>query len=265
MSLDWFTLSAQLLNFLLLVALLKRFLYRPILVAIAQRETQIAAREQAAQDMADAAARHESHYRTACQALQTAQEELLQQTRAEADQQRQQILAQARQEAQHLQEHWRATLQQEQQAFLRTVRQHAGHQVCAVARQALTDLAQTDLEGRIIEVFLSRLAALDASRRSTLAHAAQTTPNSLVIRTAFLLPPGAQQQLRQAIATQLALEVSIHFDTAPALLCGIELEVPGHHKIAWTMDTYLEHFEEHLMAFLSMTSTAGGSEDRVLS
>ena len=42
MLIDWFTVGAQVVNFLILVWLLKRFLYRPILDAIDAREKRIA-------------------------------------------------------------------------------------------------------------------------------------------------------------------------------------------------------------------------------
>ena len=42
MLIDWFTVIAQVVNFLILVWLLKRFLYRPILDAIDAREKRIA-------------------------------------------------------------------------------------------------------------------------------------------------------------------------------------------------------------------------------
>src|ERR1700679_2484181 len=43
MLINWFTVCAQAVNFLILVWLLKRFLYKPILVAIDAREKRIAA------------------------------------------------------------------------------------------------------------------------------------------------------------------------------------------------------------------------------
>jgi F-type H+-transporting ATPase subunit b len=39
---DWFTVGAQALNFLILVWLMKRFLYKPVLAAIDVREKRIA-------------------------------------------------------------------------------------------------------------------------------------------------------------------------------------------------------------------------------
>src|ERR1035441_4382574 len=51
MLIDWFTIGAQALNFLILVWLLKHFLYKPILNAIDAREKRIA------KELADAAAK----------------------------------------------------------------------------------------------------------------------------------------------------------------------------------------------------------------
>ena len=51
MLIDWFTVGAQVLNFVVLVWLMKRFLYRPILDAIDAREKRVAA------ELADADAR----------------------------------------------------------------------------------------------------------------------------------------------------------------------------------------------------------------
>jgi len=42
MLIDWFTIGAQALNFVILVWLLKRFLFKPILHAIDEREKRIA-------------------------------------------------------------------------------------------------------------------------------------------------------------------------------------------------------------------------------
>lgn len=66
MSIDWVTVAAQLANFLLLVWLLRRFLYRPILDGIDAREAEIARRlaaaEQARSDARAAEAQHLREY-----------------------------------------------------------------------------------------------------------------------------------------------------------------------------------------------------------
>jgi F-type H+-transporting ATPase subunit b len=42
MLIDWFTVGAQAINFIILVWLLKRFLYKPILDAVDAREKRVA-------------------------------------------------------------------------------------------------------------------------------------------------------------------------------------------------------------------------------
>ena len=59
MLIDWFTVGAQALNFLILVWLMKHFLYKPILNAIDAREKLIAT------ELADAAAKNQVSTRTA--------------------------------------------------------------------------------------------------------------------------------------------------------------------------------------------------------
>ena len=60
MLLDWFTVAAQIANFAILVWLLKRFLYRPVLDAMAAREKRV--RETvAAADRQKAAAEEEAN------------------------------------------------------------------------------------------------------------------------------------------------------------------------------------------------------------
>jgi len=59
MLIDWFTVGAQVLNFLILVWLLKHFLYKPILNAIDAREKRIAS------ELADADAKKSEAKRSA--------------------------------------------------------------------------------------------------------------------------------------------------------------------------------------------------------
>jgi F-type H+-transporting ATPase subunit b len=59
MLIDWFTVGAQVVNFLILVWLMKRFLYKPILHAIDAREKRIA------KELADADAKRPKAKRSA--------------------------------------------------------------------------------------------------------------------------------------------------------------------------------------------------------
>jgi F-type H+-transporting ATPase subunit b len=248
MQLDWFTTAAQIVNFLILVALLKRFLYGPIIRAMDSREAHIAARLHEAEAKHVQAEQQTALYHDRLHQLQETRDTMLAQSREDAETQRQQILDHARQEAQQAQMRWRDTLRQEQAAFLQDLRQHVGQQICDAARHALADLAHTDLETAVIHVFLKRLRELSDEARRTLAAAAHQT-RSVVVRSAFPLPLEAQQTLMHAVHDQLSADVEVEFATQPALLCGIELETHGQ-KVSWHLTQYVNSLEERVAAML---------------
>ena len=248
MQLDGFTMAAQIVNFLILVALLKRFLYGPIIRAMDGREAHIAARLQEADSQRDRAEQQSALYHDRLQQLQETREAMLVQAREEVETQRQQLLAQARLEVQQIQRRWRDTLRQEQSSFLQELRQRAGHQICVVARHALSELAHVDLEAAVTRVFLERLRDLNDEARRTLTAAAHQTQR-VVVRSAFPLPIEMQQQITHAVHDHLATDVGVQFTTEPALLCGIELETQGQ-KASWHLAQYVNSLEEQIVAML---------------
>ena len=107
MQLDGFTIVAQVVNFLILVALLKRFLYAPIIRAMQAREDHIATRLDEAQSTMDEAQRQAAAYEQRMQALQQTQDDMLARAQEAAESQRGQLIEEARQEVEHLQDRWR--------------------------------------------------------------------------------------------------------------------------------------------------------------
>src|SRR5512147_2412030 len=102
MLIDWFTVGAQALNFLILVWLLKRFLYQPILHAIDAREKRIAA-ELADADAKKAEAQKERDaFQQKNEELDQQRDELLRKATDEAQTERQRLLDEARQAAEAL-------------------------------------------------------------------------------------------------------------------------------------------------------------------
>ena len=81
MKLDWFTVAAQIGNFLLLLWLLKRFLYRPILAAMAARQQRVTAALAEAQAQAEAAEALQRDYLVRQQELSASRESWLTQAR----------------------------------------------------------------------------------------------------------------------------------------------------------------------------------------
>lgn len=242
MLINWFTVFAQIFNFLILVILLRWFLYKPILRVMHKRQGLIQERWQESERLQAEAQQLLTTYQDQQQHFQDQRSALLAQARADADQERHHQLAQIRQEITEQRTAWQVELHQEQTAFFRTLQQKIIHQTTAITRQALIDLANADLERQIVQVFCDRLHHLGPAQRQTLASGQTDQP---IVRTSFELPSDLRHQLRDELHTQFAITQPIDFVTSSHLICGIELKIAGQ-EIVWSLDTYLHNLEQRL-------------------
>jgi F-type H+-transporting ATPase subunit b len=249
MLIDWFTVGAQALNFILLVWLMKRFLYQPVLDAIAAREKRIA------DQIADA---------TAKQTLASTERKTFEDKNSAFDQQRAGLLDKAKADAQaeglrlaDAAQKAAASLGAQREQALATQAAHlqqliagrAAHEVFAVARKTLADMATTSLEERMVEVFARRLGELPDADRRKLGDAVKASAEPVLMRSRFELPAAQQATLRQAVNTAFSADVPLRFDLAADAVCGIELSAGGQ-KLAWTIAEYLSDLEHDVAALL---------------
>ena len=242
MLIDWFTVVAQIANFAILVWLLKRFLYRPVLDAMAAREKRV--RETvAAADRQKAVAEEESNrLREQQDAFERQKEDLLEKARKEASATRDELLAQARKEADASQTQRRNSLDRDWQEFHAELTQRTQGEALAVARQALRELADAEIEERMVAAFLKKLTALDGGAKAQLQAAASGSARPLVVRSGFTLAAPIRERLQQALHDQFATKSDAQFETSPGLIAGIEVAFDGQ-KVAWTFDDFLRSLE----------------------
>jgi len=246
---DWYTVIAQIINFLVLIALAKHFLYGRIINAMNQREERIAARLAEATQKKQEAEQLEQIYRQQNQQLEIQKKAILDQAQEQAEAQRKLLLEKARQEVDDLQARWYDAIQQEKNVFLQELRQRAGRQVYAVARRALQDLANAALEDQLIRVLIQRLQTLDEEERRLIVESVHKGNKALVVNSAFEIPEERRQELHQAVQDFLNNGFRVDYRTAPEVILGIELKTPSH-KIAWTLENYLETLEADLQEAL---------------
>jgi F-type H+-transporting ATPase subunit b len=261
MQVDWITTIAQIINFLVLVYLLKRFLYQPIVTAMERREAHISQRlEDAAQQSAEAQQQGDS-YQKQLQELEQHREQLLSEAKKAAEAQRMQLMDELRNEIATIRTRWQEEVEREQQAFLVQARQMIGEQVCQVARQALDELADSELEQQMLAVFQQKLASVPAADKQKLAQNA--AKSGLRILSHFPLPASMQATLRSLVHAhldrELDTELAIEFEQVPELICGISLKAPGF-KLEWNLDSYLARIDEQLRSRLSLTTPVSQNE-----
>jgi len=243
MLIDWFTVAAQVVNFLILVWLMKRFLYKPILRAIDEREKRIAT-ELANADKKKAEAQKESDdFKHKNEEFDKQRAALLSKATDEAKAERQRLLDQARKDAAALSSKLQEALRDQEHTLHQAISRRTQQEVFAITRKTLTDLATVSLEERLGEVFTRRLREMDAQAKAGLAQALKTASDPALVRSAFDLPAQQRAAIQNALNETFSADIHVRFETAPDLISGIELSTNGQ-KVAWSIADYLMSMEK---------------------
>ena len=243
MHVDWFVFFAQIVNFLILVYLLKRFLYGRIIKAMDTREAKIAARFEEAEALRKEAEKSAILFEEKNKALSEKQEELLNQVVQAADNRRKELMEKARQDVDAVRERWQDTILREKDSFLQDLRQRAGKQIYVITRRLLTDMADADLEERMVSVFLKRVESLNDTEKNTLKESIVQADKGIIIQSAFSISPPLREKIQEALRRFSDGMPEISYETTPEIVSGVELRAHGH-KLAWSLGDYLETLEE---------------------
>ena len=239
---DWFTVLAQIANFLILMWLLKRFLYKPVLNAIDAREKRIADLLKETELNQQHVEQQQAELTTKNNVFASEREGLLAQAKTEADQMKEQLLKSASIDAAQQHSLWLSGLQKEQQNLDHDITQRAQQEVFQVARRALQDLSNVELETQIIQVFIKKLVQMSPSQGKQFTTSAK---GDLVVRSAMVLSDDNKNVLQQSIAKTFSAQSLLHFEVDATLVSGIELVGSGH-KLSWNIDDYLSHLEDSI-------------------
>jgi F-type H+-transporting ATPase subunit b len=253
MLIDWFTIIAQVLNFLILVWLLKRFLYKPILNAIDAREKKIETELSDADAKEAEAQKEKEEFRRKNEDFDQQRASLLSKAKDEAKAERQRLLEEARKEVSDLRSQQQEALRKDKQNLNQEISRRAQQEVFAIAQKALKDLAGASLEERTVDIFIQKLREPKSDEKERLSSALSASTGPVLVRSAFELPQAQRELIEKAIRETLDIEIQAKFETVPDLVSGIELTTNGQ-KVAWSIKDYLISLEESIDELLKEQS-----------
>jgi len=243
MLIDWFTVIAQIMNFVVLVFLLRRFLYGRILRALDLREKDIGERFKSAQDREKKSAEEAERLRRKEEDIEKRREELLAQARDEADAARRELLEQARREVEARKALWQKAVSGDRDEFLETIRDRARREFFRMSKKALQDLASADLEGAVVRQFLNRLRSMpDSGWRAAAAGSGRT--GKVLVSSSFDIREPERTEL-EALLKQHLGGAEIAYSPQSGLIAGIEVSFSGE-RFSWDIDSYLDDLERRL-------------------
>jgi F-type H+-transporting ATPase subunit b len=256
---DWFTVAAQAVNLLILVWLLKRFLYKPVLKAIDEREKSVAAAVADAEAKRSEALKEQEEFKRKNSEFDAQRAALLAQAAADAAAESLGLKNEAQKAADALAAKQKGSMLSAAQALDSAVGLKVRQEVFAIARKALGELAGAGLEERMVAVFLRRLQGLNGQAKATLAQALQAGP--ALLQSAVDLAPEQRAAIQKGLNEAFSADIRLSFKAAPELGGGIELMAHGQ-KLAWTIDDYLGSLQGDVARLLEAGGPQGAPADK---
>jgi F-type H+-transporting ATPase subunit b len=245
MKINWFTVIAQVINFLILVWLLKKFLYKPILDAIDEREKKIAAQIKDAEDKKAAATTLQTDLTKKTNDFDQQKKALMDKATAEANTEKDKLLEKARSDASDLQAKLANAAKENQHSQNLAIAQKTQQEVLAITKKALAEIASVSLDEQSANTFVKRLNESDDEEKKQFVDAFKSNSNAILVRSAFDMPAEQQQKINTAVETILGIKTKLQFKTTPDLISGVELTTNGY-KLAWSFSGYLDSLEKNI-------------------
>jgi len=262
LQIDWITIAAQIVNFLVLVWLLQRFLYRPITEAMRRRETKIEDRLSEARSAREEAEAEAEQLRRKQAELERERESVIDEARAEAADLRETLEQEIRAEMEDKRATWKRHLQEEREEFGRVLQRRAGREVLEIAGGVLAEFADADLTERIARTFASRLDSLDDKARTRLAEAAEHA-EEVTVETAGPLDATTRGMVTRALHEALATSIPVTYEQDEDVTLGVRVTI-GEQSLDWSSDHHLKRLEAALDEIVDSAthgaSTSGNGE-----
>jgi F-type H+-transporting ATPase subunit b len=217
------TFLFQVVNFLVLVLVLRRWLYRPVLAMIERRQQEVQAPLAAAAADRKAAADQRADAERLLAEAHGAREEALAQAARESQARREELLAEARHAADELAAHGRAELAQERAGVESQLRARAADVAVAIAQGLLAPAGCAGATEQLLDQAVAAVEAMNTLQRGLPGAGVGL---EVQVMTATPLEPARRDDVTGRLRRALGAEVSVGFSEDPALIAGAEIRLP---------------------------------------
>lgn len=255
MQFDWFTFVSQIINFLILIWLLQRFLFKPINKAMADREQKIISELEDARQTKLDAEQQEQELQDRLNRFEEQKDEMLRDARRHVEEKRKQWLDDLRAEMMGVRNRWEEALETEKKLFLDQLSKETAAQIIDLIERVLQDLSERNLEEQTVDYFCERLEQLPEEKKLQLQKNIQAQQvNKAEIISSFPLTEDHKHKLMNLLRQVTETELEIAFKKSGELGFGMEIHLKGW-SMTWNLARYIEQLAKEIDRFLVEQST----------
>lgn len=226
-NINWSTLLLQILNFGIMVFILSRVFFKPVVRILDERAEQVTKALQEAEEREKKATEAQAKYE---KTLAEAQEQVLvMQQKAQEDllQTKQQVLSEAREQVQKMRETAEQDLEQARHEAISEHRRELGYLAIELSGRLMRQAGGADFQEASTHEFLDRLARLQPERYRQALDEDETLTVQVQVVSAQALEDEDRAELEARTARLLEREVEVRYRVDPSLIAGATMRFGG--------------------------------------
>lgn len=245
MSFSWSTFVLQVVNFLVLVWLLRRFLFKPVSTIVAQRKAEIARAKAEAETAGQRAEQARKEFDQRRGEIEAQRQAISEETRTALANERTKMIAAAQVEIDKLKSGMLKQLEEEKENAARDISHRAVEIAVQLADRLLRQSAAPLLDELFLERLVDHLDHLTVAERTALLAQSGPDRGSLFVTTASPLDLKSEAKWRAALSQHLGASPHVTFNVDKSLIAGTEVKFPlGILHFTWRQA--LEEAQEEL-------------------
>jgi len=237
MLIDWFTVVAQIINFLVLVALLKIFLFDPILGRVDARRQEMLDKEKAAKKTLEDSKEKKKNYEKKLNEVEKEKEEILKKAKSDAEEKQKQLFEDAKTEMEKEKVNWKKEINREKKKQIEAIKKQMESAIFSVTRNILKEFSDTDLQEKMLESFVKQLDSVEGKKN-------ESDLKKIAIISTFPISDAWKKKLENKIQSRFG-DVALDYKWDEALLGGLVLEADSY-RLMWNPKHYLDEVEQQI-------------------
>jgi len=235
LELNWSTFILEIINFLVLVWILKRFLYRPILLILEKRRSEIENSLTEASNQHAEAVALENQYKERLDTWEHEKLQLRENLIQELQKEKTQKLENIKTDIESEREKASVIEKRRETETLRQFQLKAHEQGTRFVTKLLHAVANKELESSLFDLLIKSFDDMTEEKQQSLRNAFKTSADSITVTSAYTLTDTQHQQLKQKISTLLKQPVKINYLQEEKLLAGLRVVIG-----AWVLRVNLQ-------------------------
>lgn len=249
MNIDWFEIVFIVINFFILLFILQKIFYKPVLKVMAERQTRIDENLASAKRKEDEAENLIKSYVDKLNSLEKTKETLLREARAEAMEKKRKWLEVYQAEAHEKRQHYLNEVEEERETFATALQEQMVSGALSVASKLLEETKNEDWDQRLFFALIEKLKIYNFPKPLKELTRGES---KLLLLSAEPLNEKKKKLLQDALLQSPFLPDSLTYREDSSLILGYELQMPSHTIYA-SIKNHLKNSQENLTALLDRT------------